>query len=160
MHESARGSEVLPMLGIESEKPDTVVRAGRKERTRPLGVSAFMASGKIAPQLESVPLRNLKAGLRRGEGGLQKQNLTGGEALNHARFLAGIEPKAIADDTGVSHSLVLRALKARDAADGDLGFVRLWNAMPDLFWTELAMLILKARGSGRVRRCFEVDEVA
>jgi hypothetical protein len=108
-----------------------------------------------------VPLRNLKATLKRGERAVQKLNVSGGEALNHARFLAGIEPKAIADDTGISHSLVLRALKARDAADGDLGFVRLWNAMPDAFWFELGLLILKTRGARRIRHSFEVeDEVA
>lgn len=105
-----------------------------------------------------VPLRNAKAGLGRSESVVRKLNLTGGEALNQARFLSGLEPKTIADDTGMSHSLVLRALKAREASDGDIGFVRLWNALPDAFWLELGLVILKTRGTTRVRHLFEVED--
>lgn len=112
---------------------------------------------KVSPRLDAVPLRNLKADLKRGETSLHKVNLAGGKVLDQARFLAGIEPKTVADDTGLSHSLVHRALKSDSPETGDIGFVRLWNAMPDAFWLELGMLILKTRGAKRVRHLFEVE---
>lgn len=104
------------------------------------------------------PLRYAKADLREGEALVQKVNLSGGAALNQARFLARIEPKTMAEDTGLSESLVHRALKAEAASDGDIGFVRLWAAMPDAFWLELGLLILKTRGAKRVRHLFEIED--
>lgn len=71
--------------------------------------------------------------------------------LNRARFLARVEPKAMADETHLSHSLVLRAFKG----EGDIGFARLWSLSDD-FWCELACQILETRG-GKVRRLFEVE---
>lgn len=115
-------------------------------------------NAKVSPQLDAVPLRNLKVDLERGEPSLHKVNLAGGKVLDQARFLAGIEPKTVANDTGLSHSLVYRALKSDNPEAGDIGFVRLWNAMPDKFWLELGMLILKTRGSRRVRHLFEVED--
>lgn len=53
------------------------------------------------------------------------------------------------------HSLVLRAFKWQ----GDIGFARLWESMPDAFWFELGCLILESRGASRVRRLFEVEKV-
>jgi len=115
-------------------------------------------SSKSLSALADVPLRNAKASLRRGETEVQKVNLAGGKVLDQARFLAGVEPKAMAEDTQISESLVHRALKSADPSDGDIGFVRLWNAMPDAFWLELGLLILKTRGSKRVRHLFEVED--
>lgn len=108
--------------------------------------------------LDAVPLRNAKATMKRGETSLQKVNLHGGKVLDQARFLAGVEPKAMANDTGISESLVHRALKSDDPSDGDIGFVRLWNSMSDAFWFELAMVILKTRGTRRVRHLIEVED--
>lgn len=117
-----------------------------------------MANQSLASKLDTVPVRNLKAGLRKGEGAVQKLNVSGGKVLDQARFLAGVEPKAMAEDTQISESLVHRALKSDDPSNGDIGFVRLWHAMGDAFWLELGLLILKTRGSKRVRHLFEIED--
>ena len=110
---------------------------------------------KSAAMLDAVPLRNAKAELRKGEGAVQKLKASGGEVLDRARFNARMEPKAMADAVDLSHSLVLRALGNKG---GDMGFIRMWESLPDEFWFELAVLILESRGA-RLRRVFEVEKV-
>lgn len=99
----------------------------------------------VAKQLDSVPLRSLKANLD------SVQKLNPGELLDIARSIVRIEPKQMADTMDVSHSLVLRGLK-----DGQLNFGRLWE-LSDAFWLELVLLIIEARKLARVRREIVVD---
>ena len=111
-----------------------------------------MANGSIANRLPDVPLRNAKAGLRRGESAVQKLNPKAGEVLDLARGAAQIEPKQMADEMGISHSLVLRGLKSAD----HLSFHRLWELSDD-FWLELVLLIAKRRGLAAIKRQLIVD---
>lgn len=109
-------------------------------------------SSSVDARLASLPLRNVKAATRRGEGPLQKLNPLAGEVLELARSNAQIEPKQMAADMGLSHSLVLRGLKSAD----HLSFHRLWE-LPDSFWTELLIAIAKRRRVATVRTSIEVD---
>lgn len=103
-------------------------------------------------RLRDVPLRNVKASDLRGEGPLQKLNPLAGEVLDTARSNARIEPKAMADAMGLSHSLVLRGLGGKD----HLSFHRLWELSDD-FWAELLIAIAKRRRVAVVRTSIEID---
>lgn len=107
----------------------------------------------VAERLNNLPLRNAKAGLVRGEGPIQKLNPLAGEVLDIARGLARLEPKQMADDMGISHSLVLRGLRSVD----HLSFHRLWE-LPDEFWAELLVAIAKARSVATVRTLIEMPQ--
>lgn len=97
----------------------------------------------ISDRLAGVPLRNAKATRLRGEGPVQKLNPAAGEVLDLARGNARLEPKQMAADMGISHSLVLRGLKGVD----HLSFHRLW-LLSDDFWTELIVALAKKRLTG------------
>jgi hypothetical protein len=112
----------------------------------------FNTEHKGRSSLDMVPVRNVKATLRRGETEVQKLNPTAGDVLNLARAAAEIEPKQMADEMKVSHSYVLRGL----AGQGDLGFAKLWE-LSDKFWLELVLLIAIRRGFAAVRRQIIVD---
>lgn len=84
---------------------------------------------------------------------VRKLNPEAGKALEQARKAADLEPKQMADDCGVSHSLTLRALKSAD----DIGFHRLWELSDD-FWAELIVAIAKRRRVATVRTTIDMDE--
>lgn len=107
----------------------------------------------MAEPLGNVPLRNAKAELKRGEAPVQKLNPDAGDALEQAKNGADIEAKQMADTCGVSHSLILRALKSAD----DIGFHRLWELSDD-FWAELIVAIAKRRRLAVVRTTIEMAE--
>jgi len=109
----------------------------------------------IADRLLDVPLRTAKAALRKGEGPLRKLNRDAGDVLDLARGNARLEPKQMADDMGISHSLVLRGLKSLD----HLSFHRLWE-LPDAFWAELLIAIAKKRNVADVTTTITVRGVA
>lgn len=104
-----------------------------------------MSESSVRQQLDGVPLRSLKASLD------SVQKLNPGELLDIARAVVRIEPKQMADDMDISHSLVLRGLK-----DGQLSFGRLWE-LSDAFWLELVVLIIEARKLAQVRRQIVVE---
>jgi ribosome-binding protein aMBF1 (putative translation factor) len=109
----------------------------------------------------NVPLRSLKASLRQGESdsrAVQKTNpeektlsKDAGEVLDLARSNARLEAKQMADDMGISHSLVLRGLKSEDG----LSFHKLWE-LDDAFWAELLIAIARKRNVAIVRTTIEV----
>lgn len=102
---------------------------------------------RILPaELVSAPLRKAKVEQLRGEGPVQKLKGDAGDVLELARANARIEPKQMAVDMGISHSLVLRGLKSAD----HLSFHRLWELNDD-FWAELLIAIAKKRGVALVR---------
>lgn len=110
--------------------------------------------------LSSVPLRNAKAALRRGETELQKLktdekafNPDAGEVLDIARKEAQLEAKAIAQELDCSHSLVLRAFQSKDS----LSFHKLWE-LDDSFWAALIVAIARKRKLATVRTTIEVSE--
>lgn len=111
-----------------------------------------LMGSSLNDRLADVPLRNVKAEVRRGEGPVQKLNRDAGEVLELARGNALIEPKQMADVMGISHSLVLRGLKSAD----HLSFHRLWE-LPDEFWAELLVAIAKRRHVARVCTTIEFD---
>lgn len=78
-----------------------------------------------------------------------------GKALEEAARAAGLEPKQIADDMAVSHSLVLRGFKSEKS----LSFHKLWE-LPDRFWLELIFIVATKRGIARVRRQIEEKDIA
>lgn len=94
----------------------------------------------VGDRLTNLPLRTAKAGLRRGEGPLRKLNPAAGDVLDLARGNVQMEPKQMADEMGLSHSLVLRGLKSVD----HLSFHRLWE-LSDAFWVELIIAVAKKR---------------
>lgn len=102
-------------------------------------------SSTVDPRLVGVPLRNAKATLRRGEAPVQKLKSGAGAVLEQARGIVGLEPKVMAGEMGISHSLVLRGLKSVD----HLSFHRLWE-LSDEFWIELIFAIAKQRGMQHV----------
>lgn len=95
---------------------------------------------KVDPRLVDVPVRTVKAELKRGEGVFQKLNRDAGDVLEQARGTVQLQPKVMADTMGISHSLVCRGLKSED----DLGFHRLWQ-LSDAFWWELVLAIVAKR---------------
>lgn len=109
----------------------------------------------IPDRLAGVPLRNVKASLRRGEGPVQKLNPDAGDVLEVARAIAQIEPKQMADVMGLSHSLVLRGLGSKD----HLSFHRLWE-LPDAFWAELLIAIARKRKVADVTTTITVRRIA
>lgn len=120
-------------------------------------------SANVAERLASLPVRNAKAALDRGESDprtVQKMNpedkplnKDAGEVLDIARAAVRMEPKAMAEDMGVSHSLVLRGLKSDDG----LSFHKLWE-LSDEYWAELMMAVAQKRRIFIVRRTIEVPE--
>lgn len=114
-----------------------------------------MNDSKVTQRLADVPLRNVKAELLRGETPLQKLNPDAGAVLEQARGLVSLEPKAMADVMGISHSLVLRGLKSAD----HLSFHRLWE-LPDAFWAELLIAIAKKRHVADVDTTITIRKIA
>lgn len=108
----------------------------------------------LTDQLDDIPLRNVKAERLRGEGPVQKLNPDAGEVLDLARSNARIEPKQMADEMGISHSLVLRGLNAKD----HLSFHRLWE-LPDAFWAELLVAVARKRRVAQVRTTIDIDTI-
>jgi hypothetical protein len=113
---------------------------------------------KVSERLDGIPVRSVKARLdsvpklTADTEQVQKPKPAPGEVLEGARAAVRLEPKQMASDMDISHSLVLRGLK-----DGQLSFGRLWD-LPDAYWLELVMRIIEARKLARVRRrvVFEV----
>lgn len=111
------------------------------------------------PRLD-VPLRNAKAELEPVQKltdspePVHKLNPEAGEVLDLARSNARLEPKQMADDMGISHSLVLRGLKSGD----HLSFHRLWE-LPDAFWAELLVAVAKKRRIATVRTTIEIESI-
>jgi hypothetical protein len=107
----------------------------------------------VARPLPTGPFRTAKVKRLRGESGLQKLNPAAGAVLDAARSAARLEPKQMAADMAISHSLVLRGLKSAD----HLSFHRLWE-LPDAFWRELLVAIADTRGIGFVRRSIALSD--
>lgn len=103
----------------------------------------------VPDRLTDVLLRPLKAELKRGEGLVRFLNPDAGDVLEQARGNVQLEPKQMASDMDISHSLVLRGLKSAD----DLGFHRLWQ-LSDGFWAELLIAIARKRDLGDVQTTF------
>lgn len=103
----------------------------------------------LTDEVLAAPLRNAKATLR----AVQKLNPEAGDVLDLARANADLEPKQMASDMGLSHSLVLRGLGSKD----DLGFHRLW-ILSDDFWGELLWAIAKRRKIATVRRSIDLPD--
>lgn len=96
-----------------------------------------------------VHLRNAKATLP------AVQKLTNaGAVLNRARAGADLEPKVMAGELGISHSLCLRALKS-----GEVSWRRLWE-LPDAFWAELLIAVAQERSIGAVRTTLDIQRSA
>lgn len=106
-------------------------------------------SQSLRNQLDNVPVRNLKAELQRRDSDLQKLKPHAGQVLKQAVDRADLEPKAIATDLNLSHSLVLRAFKESDE-QSSISFHKLWE-LDDEFWRELLIVVAKARGLAQPR---------
>lgn len=103
----------------------------------------------IASKLLDVPMRQARARLPEDA---RRLNPEAGEVLDLARGAVRLEPKQMADDMSISHSLVLRGLKSAD----HLSFHRLWE-LPDAFWVELILLVAQRKRLGQVQRRVIVD---
>lgn len=101
--------------------------------------------------LDDVPMRQAKAGL---DSASRQSNGDAGAVLDLARANAVLEPKVMAGEMEISHSLVLRGLKS-----GDLSFRRLWD-LDDDFWMALLVAIAQKRRIATVRTTIEVGRVA
>lgn len=108
MYESARGSEVGAMLGIESTKADADVRPGLEKRSRPEGHVVVMdrRMQQSAPSAHLVlPEKShsqAKASLRNPEARDIKAVI--GSAIQRAVSMAGMSNKEAAAKIGVNDS--------------------------------------------------------
>lgn len=69
---------------------------------------------KATAALADLPLRNLKAPLDAGETRRQKVTRPTGSMVEAAMNRAGLEPKQLADEMGVSPSFLLRGFKDQE----------------------------------------------
>lgn len=104
-------------------------------------------------RLAQIHLRNVKAELKESESPVQQLKLDAGEVLDSARERIRMEPKQMAEEMDISHSLVLRGLKGVD----HLSFHRLW-VLSDDFWRELLVVIAKKRRVARVNISLDFSE--
>lgn len=98
---------------------------------------------RVNGQLPPMLLPNAKADrepLQKLKGEARVLNPEAGEVLDLARGNVRLEPKAMAGEMGISHSLVLRGLKSAD----HLSFHRLYE-LSDEFWIELFLAVAKKR---------------